>query len=113
MRPFRENTVYLSKNIRERWERSMRPPELFFHLHQQHHQEMMQQAEHSRLVWVRRQRPASHERVCQHLLWWVGEAPPAWGCALKPAGPTSAAAIAGKPFKSWELSQRQHTPAVD
>jgi hypothetical protein len=73
----------------------MLPPELFFHLHQQQHQEMMQQAEHSRLVRVRRQRPASHERVCQHLLWWIGDTLLAWGCALQRAGRTPAVAEKG------------------
>jgi hypothetical protein len=60
----------------------MLPPKLFILLHNQHQQEMMQQAERARLIRTGQQAPTSLAHVSQHLLWWVGDALLAWGCVL-------------------------------
>jgi len=69
----------------------MMPPDLFLLLHQQRHQEMVQQAEQARLV----RKPVSDERAFQHLLWWVGRALLCSGCALQHAGRATQAAEKG------------------
>ena len=64
----------------------MMPPDLFFFLQQQRHQELVRRSAHVRLVRASGRKLASNERVFQHLLWWVGGALLTWGCALKRAG---------------------------
>ncbi len=73
----------------------MIPPDLFFLLQQQRHQEVVRQAEQARLVRASRRKPASSERVFQRLLWWVGGALLSWGCALQHAGRATQASEKG------------------
>jgi hypothetical protein len=65
----------------------MMPPDLFLLLHQQRHQEVVQQAEQARLVRASGRKPVgSEKRAFQDLLWWVGGALLTWGCTLQHAG---------------------------
>jgi hypothetical protein len=73
----------------------MIPPDLFFLLQQQRHEELVRQAEQARLVRVRRRKPERSVRSFQQLLWWVGGALLSWGCALQYAGRSTKAAEKG------------------
>lgn len=70
-------------------------PDTFFLLHQQHHQEMVRQAEQALLVRASRRTLGFSQRVFLHLLWWVGSALLSWGCALRLARRAAHAAEKG------------------
>ena len=73
----------------------MMPPDIFFLLHRQRHQEMAQQAEQAQLVRASRRKVAFDEPVFHSLLWWIGGALLSWGCALQQAGRAMQAAEKG------------------
>ena len=63
----------------------MMPSDMMFFVRQQRRQEMLREAEQTRLLRMVRQTP-NGERAFRHFIWWVGGTLLAWGCALHQVG---------------------------
>ena len=73
----------------------MMPFNIMFFLRQQHHREMLRQAEQAQLLRVVRRAPESSERLFQQALCWVGCVLLSWECVLQHVGRATQAAEKG------------------
>lgn len=73
----------------------MMPFDIMFFPRQQHHWEMLRQAEQAQLLRAVRRTYESSGRVFQRALCWVGCVLLSWGCALQHVGRATQAAEKG------------------